>query len=127
MVFNIRNQTGGVVNNVEGDQHIHGDQHGAAVSTDQARQAVRALHSRLAGSGLNDRLLMNAKECLDEVEKEIQRDEPDRSHVAKPLQKFTEIATAAGAVASLVAPLQTFIAWLGHLGQPIAQILSRLG
>jgi len=52
MTFNIGNQNAAIINNVAGDQRIEGGQHGTAVtavSTEEARRAVRELRSGLAG------------------------------------------------------------------------------
>ena len=40
MTFNIGSQSGGVINNVAGDQHITGPQYGTLVTTGDARRAL---------------------------------------------------------------------------------------
>ncbi len=54
MTFNIGNQSGGVINNVAGDQHITGGQHGTLVSTEDARRAVGELRRAVTAAGLGE-------------------------------------------------------------------------
>lgn len=55
---------------------------------------------------------------IKEIDGEISRPHPEPGKVADPLRKITEIASAAGALASLAGPIQTLVAWLGPLGHP---------
>jgi len=40
MTFNIGGQNAGIINNVAGDQHITGQQHGTLVTTEDARRVL---------------------------------------------------------------------------------------
>jgi len=54
MTFNIGSQTGGVINNVQGDQNITGGQHGMLVTSADARQALGSLGQAVAAAGLDE-------------------------------------------------------------------------
>jgi hypothetical protein len=122
--FNINNQTGGVVNNVEGNQYIRGNQRGQLVQLDTVREAFQELEHGVASIGLEDSKLAAMSVYLRDINAEISRGHPEPKRVVDPLRKITEIASAAGALASLAGPIQSFMAWLGPLGQPIAKLLT---
>jgi len=124
--FNINNQTAGVVNNVEGNQYIHGDQRSQMVQSGAVREAVQELERGISSLGLPDTQLAAITGHLSEIDKEVGRTHPEPEKVVDPLKKITEIASAAGAFATLAGPIQSLVAWLGPLGQPIAKILSGL-
>jgi hypothetical protein len=124
MGFNINNQTSGVVNNVEGNQYIRGDQQGRMVQSGAAREAVQELERDVGGLGLTDAQLAAISAHIKEIDKEVSRSQPHPEKVVDPLRKITEIAGAAGALAGLAGPIQTLVAWLGPLGQPIAKLLT---
>lgn len=124
MGFNINNQTGGVVNNVEGNQYIRGDQRSGMVQSGDVREAVQELERGVTSLVLRDSQLAAISVHLKEIEAEISRRHPEPEKVVDPLRKITEIASAAGALAGLVGPIQNLVAWLGPLGQPIAKMLS---
>lgn len=124
MGFNINNQTGGVVNNVEGNQYIRGDQRGQMVQLGAVREAFQELEHGVTSIGLDDNKLAAISVYLKEINAEISRGHPEPEKVADPLTKITKIASAAGALASLAGPIQNLMAWLGPLGQPIAKLLT---
>lgn len=124
MGFNINNQTGGVVNNVEGNQYIRGDQHGHMVQSGAVRGAVEELERGLTSIGLTDSQLAAISVHLKKLDEEVGRAHPEPVKVADPLKRITEIASAAGALASVAGPIQSLVTWLGPLGQPIAKLLS---
>ena len=126
MGFNINNQTGGIINNVEGNQYIRGDQHSQKVQSGDVRRAVQELERAAASMGLEDNQLAAMSKHLETIKAEVNRSNPEPEKVVDPLKKFTEIASAAGALAGLAAPIQTLIAWLGSLGQPLARIVAGL-
>ena len=124
MGFNINNQTGGVVNNVEGNQYIRGDQRSQKVHTGAVREAVQELERGVASMGMPDAQLAAISGHIKEIDKEVSRPHPEPEKVVDPLKEITEIASAAGALASLAGPIQSLVTWLGPLGQPIAKLLS---
>jgi hypothetical protein len=124
MVFNIHHQSGGIINNVEGDQHIHGSQQGTVLGLVEVRDAVEQLRAAVTTSGLNEVDSKSVRECLKDIDSEVKRPEPDKATIATRLKKITEIAKFAGTLAGIIGPVQTIVAWLGTLGQPIARILT---
>ena len=52
MGIHIRDQHAGVINNIDGDQVIHGGQHGTMVTSEDARRAVHDLRDALAAHQL---------------------------------------------------------------------------
>lgn len=124
MGFNIRNQNGGVINNVDGNMIIRGGQNGQAPSIGDVRQAVADLRNSLEITGLNGADYQLARKYLDDLDAEVGRSEPDRKNVADRLTRLTSIVTAAGAFAGLAEPIQTIVGWLGSLGQPIVKLLG---
>lgn len=124
MGFNINNQTGGVVNNVEGNQYIRGDQHGQMLQFGDARKAVQELETGSRLLGLKEADYSSMSTHLKEIKAEISRINPEPEKVARPLEKIAEIASAAGALAGLAGPIQNLITWLGPLGQPIAKVFT---
>lgn len=124
MGFNINNQTGGVVNNVEGNQYIRGDQQSHMVQSGAVREAVHELERGVTSIGLTDSQLAAILVHLKKLDEEVGRARPEPEKVVDPLKKITEIVSAAGALASLAGPIQSLVTWLGPLGQPIAKLLS---
>jgi hypothetical protein len=126
MGFNINNQTGGVINNVEGNQYIRGGQRSQIVQSGAVREAVRELERGVASIGLADAEAAAISGHVKKIGEEVSSPHPEPARVADPLRKITEIASAAGALASLAGPIQTLVTWLGPLGQPIMKLLSGL-
>lgn len=126
MGFNINHQTGGVVNNVEGNQYIRGGQHSGMVQSRALRAAVQELEQGVAASSLSGGQLAAISRHLKEIDQEVSSAHPEPDKLAGPLRKLTEIASAAGALAGLAGPIQNLAAWLGPLGQPIVKLLSGL-
>jgi hypothetical protein len=130
VTFNIGSQTGGVINNVAGDQRILGGQHGTVVGVDAARQAVIDLRTALAEAELEPPAVTQAEAELEALEAELGADRPDPAVVAGPLERMTRLLVAAGPVASaaapLLPPLKTLATWLGAAGQPVLRLLPLL-
>jgi len=129
MTFNINSQTGGVINNVAGDQHIAGGQQGT-VTTDDVRAAVAQLGRGLDNVSIDDDATAQARAAIDELKHEVGKESPDRSRVARVTESLTGMLKRAGALAgagaALIAPLQTIVSWLGGLGAPILALLPAL-
>jgi len=130
MTFNIGSQTGGVINNVAGDQQITGGQRGIVVPTGVARQAVRDLIAALDVESLDETAGQQARSHAGQIDAELAKGEPDRSRVASVLERLTRLLTSAGSLATagaaLVGPLQTLAGWLGELGAPVLRMLPLL-
>ena len=131
MTFNIGSQTAGVINNVQGDQHITGSQQGVVVTAEDARQALGNLRQAVAGAGLDETTAVQARAHLAELDTTVRAAQPDRSRFARALERLTRLLAAAGplatAGAALAGPLQALALWLGALGEPILHLLPALG
>jgi hypothetical protein len=126
--FNIGNQQAGVVNNVAGDQTIHGGQHGALVlDVEQGRMLLADLRRQVAGASLPDGDRTAALADIDACERALDRDEPNAPSLASRLGAVAQIVITAGAVVSagtgIGAALAAIAAWLGPVGNSIRQML----
>lgn len=118
MVFNIGSQQGNI-NNVAGNQTIHGGQHGSFATAHLVESAVE-LASTLRRLGM-DPAAVDAVE----VQRELERAQPNRVHIASRLTRIARSVTAiAGAEAAVHRPLVALAGWLGALGAPILGILG---
>lgn len=128
MTFNIGSQSGGIINNVAGDQHIAGGQRGRAVTAEAARRAVNDLRTVLAAAPLDEATAAEAQEQVEAIDAEVQRPQPDRPRVARSLESLTRVLAAAGSLATagtaLIGPLYTLAGWLGVLGEPVVRLLT---
>jgi hypothetical protein len=131
MTFNIGSQTGGVINNVQGDQRIAGGQQGILVSAADASQAVGDLREALAAAAFDETTVAKAHAQVTELEAAMRTTRPDRSRFARALERLTRLLAAAGSLstagAALIGPLQTLASWLGAVGEPILRLLPVLG
>lgn len=130
MTFNIGSQSGGVINNVAGDQHISGGQHGALVTTEDARRALGELRNAVAIAGLDEATAAAAHAQVTEMDESLRAEAPDRPRVARALERLTRLLVAAGSLASagtaLLGPLHALAGWLGTIGAPILGLLPAL-
>lgn len=130
MTFHIGSQTAGTVNNVAGDQTVHGGQHGTVVTHLDALDAVARLRTALAGLPLDGAAAAEAASAVEEMDRELRAPEPDRARVAGQMEQLTRTVSAAGALAgagaALAAPLHALAAWLGPLGAHLVQGLPPL-
>ncbi len=131
MTFNIGSQTGGVINNIQGDQHITGGQHGKLVTAEEVRQALGNLRRAVAEAGLDERTTATAHAQLTEMDAAMRAARPDRPRFAQALERLTRLFVAAGSLSSagaaLIGPVQALAQWLGGLGEPILHLLPALG
>lgn len=131
MVFNIGSQSGGVVNNVAGDQHVSGTQTGVSISVTDARAAAEALRQALDRMDLSALPGQHRGEIVAEADRlavELDAEDPPKVSVADRLTRLTSLlrdaGAFAGAAASLVGPLTTIAAWLGPLGASALSMLA---
>ena len=126
MTFNIGNQTGGIINNVAGDQTIHGDQRGQAVTSQEAREAARNLLEELERPGPP----AAARRQAQGIDAEMRSRGPDKSRVAGLVEGLARmIATGAGwarAGTAILGSIRILATWLGALGVPILGLLPAL-
>jgi hypothetical protein len=127
MTFNIGNQSGGIINNVAGDQRNYGGQY-VATTIEAARQAVRDLREGLARVPLDGPAAAQARADVDALSAAVHAPQPEPSTVAGPLHRLTRLLSAAGSLTAagtaLVGPLRTLAGWLGALGEPILHLLG---
>ena len=130
MTFNIGSQSGGVVNNVAGDQHISGPQHGTLDTTEDARRALGELRRGVTTAGLGEATATDAHAHVAEMDAALQDGQPDRPRFARALERLTRLLAAAGSLATsgaaLLGPLHALAGWLGALGGPILALLPAL-
>lgn len=130
MTFNIGSQSGGVINNVAGDQHISGQQYGTLVTTEDARRALGDLRHAVTAAGLGEGTAADAHAHVADMDAALQDGQPDRPRFARALERLTRLLGAAGSLASgsaaLLGPLHALAGWLGALGGPILALLPAL-
>ena len=130
MTFNIGSQSGGVINNVAGDQHITGQQYGTLVTTEDARRALGDLRHAVTTAGLGAATAADAHTHVAEMDAALQAGQPDKPRFARALERLTRLLAAAGSLASsgaaLLGPLHALAGWLGALGGPILALLPAL-
>ena len=124
----IQNQHGAIINNVDGDQVIYGDQHGTVVTSEDARRAVRDLRDALASTALDDATAAQARAQVAEIDAAVHAPEPDKRRAAGPLKRLVQLLANAGSLATagaaLIGPLQTLAGWLGAHGAAILGLLA---
>jgi hypothetical protein len=128
MSIQIKNQHGGIINNVDGDQVIYDGQHGTTVTSEEARRAVRHLRDALAGADLDDATAAQVRAQVAEIDAVVHAPKPDKGRAAGPLKRIVELLADAGSLATsgaaLVGPLQTLASWLGAHGAAIFSLLA---
>jgi hypothetical protein len=129
MGFTIQNQNAGIINNVEGEQHIRAPQHGTAVALQDARSAAQDLHRLLEREAVTsgDPALAGAAEDAGRIEAEMAAPDPDRGRVSRLLERVTSVLAAGGALVTatspLVAPLRELVLWAGAHAAPLLAML----
>ncbi len=124
----IQNQHAVVINNVDRDQVIYGNQYGTVVTSEDARRAVRDLRSALADTALDDATSARARAEVAEIDAAVHAPEPDKGKAAGPLKRLVELLADAGSLATagaaLMGPLQALAGWLGAHGAAIFSLLA---
>lgn len=127
MSFNIGSQNAQQINNVGGDQTIHGGQNAAINSREEARQLVQQLRDEVDGLGLDSDVKREATRQLTEMDRELQQSQPDQATLGARLGRVAETLTSAGAAVaagtSLGVTIGRLATWLGPFGQTLAQAL----
>jgi hypothetical protein len=126
MTFNIGSQSGGVFNNVAGDQTVYGGQQAYA----GAEQELRELRTALARYPLPAGPAAVATAELNEIEGALRAGpEPDRGRAARALERLTRLLSGAGSLAvagvALVQPLRGLATWLGPVAERVITMLPR--
>ncbi len=130
MTFNIGSQSGGVVNNVAGNQRVEGGQHGIQISREDARSAAAALSEILLAADLSALGHDERATVLEDaavIDAEMAAPEPSRESVGVRLERVTSLLSSAGAFvgagAALLGPLTTLAQWLGPVGASVLRML----
>jgi hypothetical protein len=127
-IVQIGNQTAGVINNVEGVQHVDAAQTGVVVGLDDARRAARDLADALARVPLPPEARADVQARAAEIEREVSRPEPDRGRVTEHLTGLARVLSAAGAVGTAITGLATPLLTIGHwVGAAAGPVLALLG
>ena len=129
MTFNINNQNAGTINNVDGDQHVHGGQHSTVhmrQDLKQGRDALADLRSAIDAcpEASADPVARHEAARIDEA---LGVQEPDRAAAASALERLTQRLRSIGALASagaaLVEPIRALAGWLGPLAGGVSTML----
>ena len=116
MGFHIGQQNAANINNVDGDQTIHGGQHGMFLA--DPAQALAALRAAVEATPLPPQPAASARTEL----------ETASAALGGELERLTGTLKSAGALASagaaLVGPLQAIGRWLGPIGATLLGMLA---
>lgn len=127
MTFNIGSQQGNI-NNVAGDQTIHGGQHGDFTTVTDPRAMLGQLRSELDRLGLPPQVTTQVDGEVASLGAELDSPSPDRTTVAERLVKIVRLVTTAGAVVSaggaLAGVLSSFASWLGPIGDSVLNAIA---
>jgi hypothetical protein len=126
MPFNIGSQQAGVINNVEGNQTIHGGQTGNAVT--DSRALLDRVRQDLATLSLPSAVTSRIYPELDAVAAELSAPEPRRPAAINRLGRVINTLKSAGALAmtgsGLLASLTALANSFGELGRPLLHLLT---
>lgn len=125
--------SGGIVNNVAGNQRVEGGQHGVQISREDAASAAASLREILAKADLttlSGEERAQAHQDAAAITDEMASPEPSPHKVVGRLERLTSLLSAAGAFAgagaALIAPLTSIASWLGPLGASVLEMLPVL-
>jgi hypothetical protein len=124
MAFHIGSQQAGVINNVDGNQTVHGGQNGSI----DRRELLGRVRSQLAALALPAEFARQVDKDLDAIDADLSAPRPDHKAAADRLGRVVGSLTSAGVVARAGAGLLTALTALvnsfGHLGEPVRQLLG---
>src|SRR5262245_37803513 len=126
VTFNINTATGH--NEFVGrDKIVYGGQNTVIGSPEEVRAALAELRALVPQAGLPPEVAAEAGALLDDADAELSQPEPKEPKVAGPVQRFTELLSDAGALASSGAALIGPLTKIGHaLGAAGGVILALL-
>jgi hypothetical protein len=124
MAFNIGSQQAGIINNVEGNQTIHGGQTGSA----GPRMLLDRVREELAALPLPAGLATQVHADLNEVDAALATPQPDQQAAVGRLGRAIGALKSAGLLATAGSGLATSLSALvdsfGRLGEPVRQLLG---
>ncbi|WP_405957259.1 hypothetical protein [Streptomyces phaeochromogenes] len=128
MTFNIGNQQGGSINNVTGNQTIHGGQQGHLTAAADPRALLGTLCAELERVSLPPDIARLINGEVASLDAELGSPAPDRPTVAQRLVRITSLLASAGAVVTaggaLAGVLSSFAAWLGPIGDSVLHTIT---
>ena len=127
MTFNIGSQRADLINNVAGNQTIHGGQH-VISSPAEALATLEILRAELETVRMSQAKKRTAKKYVEEMEQQLHQKQPDKPSIADRLTRLTKILVAAGALltggTALGQAIGGLASWLGTLGAGIFGLVS---
>jgi len=127
VTFNIGSQQGNI-NNVAGDQTIHGGQHGQFATATDPRAMLGVLRTELDRLGLPPDVAHQVNTEVESLDAELASPAPDRPTMADRLVRITRLVTAAGAAVTaggtLAGALTSLAAWLGPIGDSVLRLIG---
>jgi hypothetical protein len=129
MSFHIGSQHG-TINNVQGDQTIHGGQHSTfhGAAEDPAALVTR-LQQALDRAVFPPELAARLRDELGALNSAVAAPTPDRPQAADRLARITRIVASAGALTAAAGPIAGALAalahWLGPLGESVLRTIGR--
>ncbi|MFC8435752.1 hypothetical protein [Streptomyces sp. NPDC057253] len=127
MSFHIGSQQGNI-NNVAGDQTIHGGQHGQFATATDPRALLGVLRTELDRLGLPPDVAHQVNTEVESLDAELASPSPDRPTMAERLVRITGLVTAAGAAVTaggtLAGALTSLAAWLGPIGDSVLRVIG---
>jgi hypothetical protein len=128
MSIQVKNQHAGIINNVDGQQVVYGGQHGAVVTGEQARRAVRELRDALGGVDLDETTAAEVRAHVAQIDAAVHAPEPDKRRAGGTLNRLIRLLADAGALATasatLIGPLQTLAGWIGVHAVAVLSLLA---
>ena len=128
MTFNIGSQQGNI-NNVAGDQTIHGGQHGNFNTVLDPQALLGLLRVELGRMGLPPDIARQVNSEVGILGAQLASPNPDRPTVAQRLVQITRLLASAGAVVTaggaLAGVLVSFATWLGPIGDTVLHAIAR--
>ena len=128
MTFNIGSQQGNI-NNVAGDQTIHGGQHGQFATAMDPHAMLGLLRSELDRLALPPDVASRVNAEVASLDAELGSPSPDRTTMAQRLVRITRLVTMAGAAVTaggtLAGALSSFAAWLGPIGDSVLRAIGQ--
>lgn len=128
MSFNIGSQHANMINNVQGNQTIHGGQHATITSPTDARRVIRELRDEVSALGGDDAATSEAVRELDEMDHAFDEGDPDPATLGQRLGRVAEVLSSAGAIVSAGAGIGSAIVrlatWLGPFGAAARAVLG---
>jgi hypothetical protein len=118
--FNIGSQQAGAIFQSGGDQSIH---HGEGTMSIDTLNAVSQLRGAVEAAALTSGDRRGAHEALDEVDSELRKDVPEKSSIARHLERMTDLLARAGGLAGATNALQCLAKWLGPAGAGLLGML----